>query len=261
MKTRAILTTLALGFWVASAGPSWAKVKDSIVVRLISDWAPIEAIILAHLQQSDGATAIVVGKTYLGNLERGDRLHLQNTRAFEYCTRGQSTEKGGAPSRPFVLFLSAAVPGNGSPYKVGSDWRLDPMVSKCLVDGRPRTWIGFIEERWESLTGLERRIEAGLVARQSWERAWAASDAAERLDLLRPFLTPADETFMTHYDVSALMHQMLKKLDRSDPRTREFVASLLTLPHFQKTYGLTGTWRNFGASGRQTLLSYLDQTE
>ena len=261
MKTKAILTALALAFWLVPAAPGWAKVRDSIVVRLISHRPPIEAIVLARLNENEGAAAIVVEKTYLGSLARGDRLPLQNTGAIERCTTGISSEESGARHRPFVLFLYAAQPGSNSSYRVGSDWRFDPMVSKCLFKGRPRTWIGGFEERWESLTGLERRIEAGLAARRSWARAWAASDAAERLDLLRPFLIPADETFMAHYDASSLMDQTLAKLDRSDPQTREFVASLLILPNFQKTYGLPGTWNNFGAGRRQRLLRFLNRSE
>jgi len=261
MKCRAILAILALGILLASAGPGWAKVRDSIVVRLVSDRSPIEAIILARLERSDGAAAIVVERSYLGRLKPGDKLPLQNSRAFTGCTRGgSSTDQGDAPSRPFVLFLSAARPGHGSSYRLDSDWSLDPMVSKCLTDGRLRHWIGGPAKQ-ENLTALERRIEVGLAARATWERAWAASDPEERLDLLRPFLTPADGTYMAHYDVSALMDRMLKRLDRSDPRTREFVESLLALPHFQKSYGPQGTWRNFGAGRRQQMLRFLDQPE
>jgi hypothetical protein len=227
----------------------------------------IAVVVRAHVAP-DGRAAIIVDQGYYGPYQVGERVPV-----LPDAYRDELLVPGGSQPEMFLVLEHVPAGSDDStfgPYLFAKGLTIEPFfgMSRRLSDGRVYFWPSNTKTAsyrfWSHLTNtaslerdedhpnlaaLEDDLREGLARHDEWWRAKAATDPAERLALLRPFLLPGGPHHLNEYEVWSCTQAALEQVEKAGPAAVPFLRELLTEPSFQDSYA-PQDWPGWGTGER-----------
>ena len=258
-RSLSLAASALLALCALSAPRVEAQMQGSIPALIAT--GDIEAVVVVHGAAGE-TPGLVVDKAYLGDFKAGDTVPVTEAvyqRDFDFDIDGASL--GAAQS--FVLFLTKDAIGEFPSSVLGNGWSFNPMASKRLVGNAAYLWVitrvdavapkdALIAAELDT-KALEAQIAEGLKLRERWQQMRAKQNPVEKLEMLRPFFTPADEHLETLRQTHQMIAEALPEIEKTGKPGVSFLQETLRLRYYQEAYDANNQWLSFGRQHRQML--------
>ncbi len=260
ISAAACLLLLGSGLWAGAKGMG-GPIRGMVMFR------DIAVVVRAHVAP-DGRAAIIVDQGYYGPYQVGERVPV-----LPDAYRDELLVPGGSQPEMFLVLEHVPAGSDDStfgPYLFAKGLTIEPFfgMSRRLSDGRVYFWPSNTktasyrfwsylpntaslerDEDHPNLAALEDDLREGLARHDEWWRAKAATDPAERLALLRPFLLPGGPHHLNEYEVWSCTQAALEQVEKAGPAAVPFLRELLTESSFQDSYA-PQDWPGWGTGER-----------